>query len=64
MCAFADQAWEIPCSLKYSVKVGFRFVLEPLGYETSVSAEYQELAHGHYGFIVNWKGTVFLSESD
>jgi len=58
------EAWEIPCSLKYSVKVGFRFILEPLGYETSVSAEYRGLAHGHYGFIVNWQGTVFLSESD
>jgi len=58
------EARETPCSLKYSVKVRFNFILDPLGYETGVSAEYQGLAHGHYGFIVNWRGTVFLSESD
>lgn len=58
------EAWATPCSEKYSVKVGFRFILDPLGYETSVSAEYRGLAHGHYGFIASWQGTVFLSESD
>ncbi len=58
------EAWVAPPSLKYDIKVGFRLVPEPLGYKTSVSAEYRGLAHGHYGVVVNWRGAVFLAESD
>jgi len=57
-------AWITPPSLKYSVKVGLRTVSGFSGYETSVSAEYRGLAHGHYGLLVSWRGTVFLAESD
>jgi hypothetical protein len=57
-------AWITPPSLKYSVKVGLRRVPDFSGYETSVLAEYRGLAHGHYGLLVNWQGTVFLAESD
>ncbi len=58
------EAWVAPPSLKYDIKVGFRLVPEPLGYETGISAEYRGLAHGHYGIVVNWRGSVFLAESD
>jgi hypothetical protein len=57
-------AWLVPPSRKYNVKIGLRVVNGLPGYETVVSAEYWGLAHGHYGLIVNWRGTVFLSESD
>ncbi len=57
-------AWVTPPSLKYSVKIGFRVIPSSPGYETSVAAEYRGMAHGHYGFVVNWRGTVFLAESD
>jgi hypothetical protein len=53
-----------PPSLKYDIKVDFRLVPELLAYETGVSAEYRGLAHGHYGFLVNWRGAVFLAETD
>jgi len=58
------ETWVTPPSLKYSVKVGLRSVSGLPGYETSVLAEYRGLAHGHYGLLVNWQGTVFLAESD
>jgi len=58
------EAWTIPPSLKYSVKIGLRRVPDLPGYETSVLAEYRGLAHGHYGLLVSWRGTVFLAESD
>jgi hypothetical protein len=57
-------AWITPPSLKYDVKIGFRIVPDSAGYETSVSAEYRGLAHGHYGLLANWRGAVFLTESD
>jgi len=53
-----------PPTLKYNVKVGFLGSDEPPGYETNVSVEYRGLAHGHYGLLVNWRGTVFLAETD
>jgi hypothetical protein len=58
------EAWLNPPSLKYDVEIGLRLVPEPLGYETKVSAEYRGLANGHYGFLVNWRGAVFLAETD
>lgn len=58
------EVWVTPPSLKYSVKVGLRSLADFLGYETNVLAEYRGLAHGHYGLLVNWRGTVFLAESD
>jgi hypothetical protein len=58
------EAREVPRSLKYDVKITFWLVPEPLGYETGISAEYRGLAHGHYGIVVNWRGAVFLAESD
>jgi len=58
------EAWVTPPSLKYSVKIGLRSVPDFPGYETNVLAEYRGLAHGHYGLLVNWRGTVFLAESD
>lgn len=58
------EAWLDPPSLKYDVEIGLRLVPEGLGYETKVSAEYRGLANGHYGFLVNWRGAVFLAETD
>jgi hypothetical protein len=58
------EMWVTPPSLKYNVKVGLRAVPDFPGYETSVLAEYRGLAHGHYGLLVNWRGTVFLAETD
>jgi hypothetical protein len=51
-------------SMKYRIRVSFRTLPDLPGYETGISVEYQGLAHGHYGLVVNWRGTVFLSESD
>ncbi len=51
-------------SMKYRIKVSFRTLPDLPGYETAISVEYQGLAHGHYGLIANWRGTVFLAESD
>jgi hypothetical protein len=58
------EAWVKPPSLKYDVKIGLRLVPEANAFETSVSAEYRGLMNGHYGMLVNWKGAVFLGESD
>jgi hypothetical protein len=58
------EAWVKPPSLKYDVKIGLRLVPEANGYETSISAEYRGLMNGHYGMLVNWKGAVFLGETD
>ncbi len=58
------ETWVTPPSLKYSVKVGLRSLPDSSGYETNVLAEYKGLAHGHYGLLVNRRGTVFLAESD
>ncbi len=58
------ETWVTPPSLKYSVKVGLRSLPESSGYETNVLAEYKGLMHGHYGLLVNRRGTVFLAESD
>ncbi len=51
---------------KYNVKISLRYMPEFPGkqYEAGVSAEYKGLSHGHYGLIVNWRGAVFLAESD
>ncbi len=57
------EVWATPRSLKYDIKVRFWLVPE-FGYETGISAEYRGLAHGHYGIVVNWRGSVFLAESD
>jgi len=58
------EGWVTPPSLKYDIKVRFRLVPDPFGYETGILAEYRGLAHGHYGIVVNWKGAVFLAETD
>jgi hypothetical protein len=58
------EAWATPPSLKYNVKVRFWVMPDFPGYETGISSEYKGLAHGHYGLLVNWRGAVFLAESD
>jgi hypothetical protein len=57
-------AWDTPPSMRYNVSISLRFLPDLSGFHAAISAEYQGLAHGHYGFIINWRGTVFLAETD